>query len=81
MGPDSNARLSETLTTLLHELVGQSKSAVRAEDADTCDMSVRDAIGWLFLHFAQYVSNDPPLFILSDVGKLRPSQCMVEIVS
>ncbi len=70
-----------TLTTLFHELVGKSESTIRAKNADAGNVSVGDAIGGLLFHLAEDVSDDPSLFVFSHVRELRPSQCVVEVVS
>lgn len=66
---------------MFHQLVGETETTIRAEYTDTCNVSVRDAVRRLFLHLAENVSDDPALFVLGNVGKLRPGQGMVEIVS
>lgn len=69
------------LTTLLHELVGKTESTIGTENADACDVSMRNAIGWLLFHLAENISNHPPLFVLGNVRELWPGERVVKVVS
>lgn len=61
-----------------HELGGESQFPVSPEDGEGSDVAV--ALGALFLHLGEHVTDDLTVVVLGDVEKLRPREYVVQIV-
>lgn len=62
----------------VHELSGEAKLAVSAEDGERGNVAV--ALVAFVLHLSEDVTDDAAVVVLGDVKKLRPREDVVEIV-